>query len=227
MRKSQLMLAAVVALGVGGRMWRSRVAAVALAPDAVAQLDTQLARVDSARGKAESGRSGSRGGRKTARGAGADPKRARDGEGATDDRAGVTPRVESTPIGALDPETAARRLAEIRVEPSPSRADSKRKGIRPTTAIVDLDLADARTIEVLPGIGPSLARRIVEDRAKHGFFGSLAQLERVRGIGPALASQLEGHVTFGGTGRPSVAEISAGETARAPVRRSRQRDRPP
>jgi DNA uptake protein ComE-like DNA-binding protein len=36
----------------------------------------------------------------------------------------------------------------------------------------------------------------------HGPFRSLEGLQRVRGIGPALARQLQGYVTFGGTGRP-------------------------
>jgi competence protein ComEA len=38
--------------------------------------------------------------------------------------------------------------------------------------------------EVLPGIGPALARRIELDRQENGEFGSLERLERVRGIGP-------------------------------------------
>lgn len=37
---------------------------------------------------------------------------------------------------------------------------------------------------MLPGIGPVLARRIVEDRALHGEFASIDDLDRVRGIGP-------------------------------------------
>lgn len=37
--------------------------------------------------------------------------------------------------------------------------------------------------ESLPGIGPKLAKRIVEDRQENGDFGTLGALDRVRGIG--------------------------------------------
>jgi competence protein ComEA len=38
--------------------------------------------------------------------------------------------------------------------------------------------------QALPGIGPKLAHRIVEDRQKNGGFASLEDLGRVSGIGP-------------------------------------------
>jgi competence protein ComEA len=68
--------------------------------------------------------------------------------------------------------------------------------------IVDLDRAPAAEIERLPLIGPALAKRIVADRTANGPFRSLDGLQRVRGVGPSIASQLQGHVTFGGEGRP-------------------------
>ena len=67
---------------------------------------------------------------------------------------------------------------------------------------VDVESASAAELERLPRVGPALARRIVSDRSAHGPFGSLEGLQRVRGIGPAMARQLQGYVTFGGTGRP-------------------------
>jgi competence protein ComEA len=36
----------------------------------------------------------------------------------------------------------------------------------------------------LPGVGPVLARRIIADREQRGPFGSIANLRRVKGIGP-------------------------------------------
>jgi competence protein ComEA len=75
---------------------------------------------------------------------------------------------------------------------------------RPTLVPVDLDAADASSLERLPRIGPALAARIVEDRAQRGPFGSLQELQRVRGIGPKLAQLLAAHVTFSGTPRQSA-----------------------
>ena len=70
-------------------------------------------------------------------------------------------------------------------------------------ARVDLDVATEAEIERLPRIGPALARRIVEDRAARGPFGSLEGLTRVRGIGPATARAIAPYVTFTLTPRPS------------------------
>lgn len=49
---------------------------------------------------------------------------------------------------------------------------------------LDPDLLSAEEWELLPGIGPVLASRIVEDRHNNGAFGALRGVLRVRGIGP-------------------------------------------
>jgi competence protein ComEA len=67
---------------------------------------------------------------------------------------------------------------------------------------VDLDLANAHDIEMLPRIGPALAQRIVANRDSLGPFGSLAALKRVKGVGPALLERLAPLVTFGGQAGP-------------------------
>ena len=68
---------------------------------------------------------------------------------------------------------------------------------------MDVDLVDATELERLPRIGPALAARIVADRAAKGPYGSIEELQRVRGIGPKLAQLLRAHVTFSGKPRPS------------------------
>jgi competence protein ComEA len=54
---------------------------------------------------------------------------------------------------------------------------------RPPT--LDLNAATAEQLEELPGIGPSLAKAIVDHRTRHGRFRSVDDLLEVRGIGPA------------------------------------------
>jgi competence protein ComEA len=60
---------------------------------------------------------------------------------------------------------------------------------------VNVNTASAEELQTLPGIGPALARRIVEDRAARGPFRSAEELARVFGIGPATATRLRGRVT--------------------------------
>ncbi len=67
--------------------------------------------------------------------------------------------------------------------------------------LVDLDRASEREIDVLPRVGPALARRLVANRDSFGAFGSLEALGRVKGFGPATRKRLSPLVTF--SGRPS------------------------
>jgi competence ComEA-like helix-hairpin-helix protein len=60
---------------------------------------------------------------------------------------------------------------------------------RPGTAL-NVNRATAVELERLPGIGPSLARRIVADREARGPFATVQALDRVPGIGPALVGRL-------------------------------------
>lgn len=65
---------------------------------------------------------------------------------------------------------------------------------------VDLDVATAREIERLPGIGPGLAKRIINEREEKGPFGCLAALDRVKGVGPALLARIDSLATFSAAG---------------------------
>lgn len=61
------------------------------------------------------------------------------------------------------------------------------EGLRPFLAVrdpgpIDLNRASAGELETLPGIGPALARRIVEDRLANGPFTTPAELARVDGV---------------------------------------------
>ncbi len=57
---------------------------------------------------------------------------------------------------------------------------------------VNLNSATAEQLEALPRVGPALAARIVQGRP----YRSLADLDRVRGIGPSALSALGPLVTF-------------------------------
>jgi competence protein ComEA len=50
--------------------------------------------------------------------------------------------------------------------------------------------ADWPELSLLPGVGETLARRIVESRSKHGRFADLDDLRRVRGIGPKTLERI-------------------------------------
>ena len=59
---------------------------------------------------------------------------------------------------------------------------------------LDLNSADVDDLDALPGIGPVLARRIVDWRAENGPFTDVGQLMEVAGIGPSVLDDLTGKV---------------------------------
>ena len=63
---------------------------------------------------------------------------------------------------------------------------------------VDVNTADAAELERLPGVGPALARRIVEERTARGPFASPDDLIRVRGIGGKSLEALRAFVNVSG-----------------------------
>jgi len=55
---------------------------------------------------------------------------------------------------------------------------------------VDVNAASAAELSLLPGLGPSLAQRIVENRMAKGPFKTLEDVDRVPGIGKAIIERM-------------------------------------
>lgn len=64
----------------------------------------------------------------------------------------------------------------------------------PLARTINLNTATAAELELLPGIGPALAQRILDERTTRGAFTSIDDLDRVKGIGPKLLAKLRPHV---------------------------------
>ena len=65
---------------------------------------------------------------------------------------------------------------------------------------LDLNRADAHALDALPGVGPVLAGRIIEQRRRYGPFRRVEDLLAVRGVGPRLLARLAGRVTVAPAG---------------------------
>jgi competence protein ComEA len=72
-------------------------------------------------------------------------------------------------------------------------------------APIDINQADAQELQQLPGIGPKLAQRILDERAK-APFQSVDDLRRVSGIGPKILERLRPYVNV----RPNPNRIASG-----------------
>src|SRR5215475_15404398 len=85
------------------------------------------------------------------------------------------PRMPATPGGRADTSTRSEPAAD----PRP----------------LDLNTATAEQLARLPGVGPGLARRIVEERQRRGHFDGPEGLRSVLGVGPRKLAALRDLVT--------------------------------
>ncbi len=60
-------------------------------------------------------------------------------------------------------------------------------------ARLNINTADRHELTLLPGIGPATADAIVRDREENGPYGSLQDMQRVRGIGPRTVENIRPH----------------------------------
>ena len=201
-RRALVLLSVVATLGVAARIGRATSLHIAPTPAERHALDVQIARVESVRATQA-------GGARTRR---AEPQRA-----------------------SLSRADSATHVAKAQVMRTPRlRADGPRgqtarvpteKRDAPHTP-VDIDVASASDIEGLPLIGPSLAARIIANRDSCGAFGSLRELQRVRGIGETLTKRIAALVTFSSRSRPTD-DARPRQCARAEKRAAlRRRGRP-
>ena len=65
-------------------------------------------------------------------------------------------------------------------------------------APIDINSADAKTLESLNGIGPAKAEAIVDYRTKNGPFKTVDDLEKVSGIGKATLDKNRENIVIGG-----------------------------
>ena len=63
-----------------------------------------------------------------------------------------------------------------------------------TTPTVNINRATREELERLPGVGPALAARIVEHRERHGAFRRVEHLLAVRGVSERRFAELRAHV---------------------------------
>lgn len=85
-------------------------------------------------------------------------------------------------------------VAVFPAQPSAEKAELRalREGQR-----LDVNRASAEELTLIPGIGPKLAQRIVDERARRGVFANLAELRTVRGLGPKIWLRVEPFVQLG------------------------------
>ena len=190
-RNALVFLATIAVVGAGVRVSASRrfvrdvnaaagIVSTAPGSPAARALEAQIAAVDSARAVASSR-----------------PKRS----GATRRRSSSDQRNRSTPMVGTNPTTdpgerpRSRRLAP-RDRPPPVSPENP----------IDINTATTAELELLPRVGPALAKRMIAWRNANGPFSTEADLRHVPGIGVTTAALLVPLVTFSSGYRPFQSE---------------------
>lgn len=68
-------------------------------------------------------------------------------------------------------------------------------GLAQDIAPINVNSADLELLDELPGVGPSRAEAIIEEREANGDFENAEDLTRVSGIGPATVDRMRDQVT--------------------------------
>ncbi len=96
----------------------------------------------------------------------------------------VAPLVGETPGAPTPPPAPARATPPAAAAPEPAP-------IKP----LDVNRAAAAELAALPGVGPGLAQRIVEERERRGRFDSPEALRYVLGMGPKKLAAIRRFIT--------------------------------
>jgi len=103
----------------------------------------------------------------------------------------------SEPIRLIEPAPSVPALVgegEIGVERAVQSLDLAAIDSSNST-LVDINAASATDLDALPGIGPTLAGRVIRYREEHGPFSTIEELMNVQGIGTATLDKMRGLIT--------------------------------
>lgn len=63
------------------------------------------------------------------------------------------------------------------------------------SGLVNINTADALTLQTLPGVGPVISQNIINHREQHGQFTSIQQIQNVTRIGPSIFNNISTMIT--------------------------------
>ena len=69
------------------------------------------------------------------------------------------------------------------------------RALRLAPIMVRINEAKQEDFEQLPGIGPSIAKKIIEYREQNGKFTAIDELQEVKGIGEAKLENIKEYIT--------------------------------
>src|SRR5882762_7380438 len=72
---------------------------------------------------------------------------------------------------------------------------------KPPGQLVNINAATSEELQLVPGIGPSTAEKILQMRKSYGPFKSVDDLLAIRGLGPKRLEKMRKYLTVGKTAK--------------------------
>jgi competence protein ComEA len=90
----------------------------------------------------------------------------------------------------------AKQLPVIEAADSPTAGPDRQKSKPSSTVKININSADEKALDSLPGVGPSMAKAIVEYRRTHGAFAKPEQIMEVPRLGKSKFERIKGMITI-------------------------------
>ncbi len=113
---------------------------------------------------------------------------------------------------AATPQPAKAETKPAQVPASPFKAITRARQAKTPAGLVDLNTADKKTLESLPGVGPKTAEDIIKGRP----YKTVDELSKVKGVSKRKMDTLKGMVTVSTQKAPQPLAPSAAPAAPAP-----------
>jgi len=92
--------------------------------------------------------------------------------------------------------TISTGLSQSAEQSEPAASDVQKPSASPEL-LVNINTAETQELCLLPGIGETIAARIVDYRKTHGLFNNTDEIMNVSGIGAKTYEDLKGYITIG------------------------------
>ncbi|MGB9749528.1 MAG: helix-hairpin-helix domain-containing protein [Caldisericia bacterium] len=92
--------------------------------------------------------------------------------------------------GSVNSETASNSVTQSNTTSSNSSSTNN-------SNLININTASQKELEELPGIGPTLAQRIIDYRDKNGYFQTIEDIKKVSGIGDKKFEAIKDLITVG------------------------------
>lgn len=110
---------------------------------------------------------------------------------------GLLPQADAERVNMAQPVKDGQQIrVPEKKEIGTAGADGKAASGKDADGCINLNTADEKALDTLPGVGPATARKIIEYRESEGGFQSTEDLMKIKGIGQAKYDKLKDKVTI-------------------------------